>query len=185
MSRMTRLLPCRILARNVHDKFVYYLVFLREKSACPGVSQVSFSTKWLEVKNGKLLRFVFLKSLTADFIVTKKRVRRGRVPVHRGDAGWTVQTRPPLQTVGQAQGLSQGPDVVACEAQRLDLGQLGVLRQRRQDVPQGVQSRVQVVHPVALPVVRLPPAPALSALLPASCGAFNRVRLSSKNLLLF
>lgn len=59
-----------------------------------------------------------------------------------------------------AQSLGQCPDVVMSEPQRFNLGEFCVFGQRRQDAPEHVQSWVQVVHPVALPVVRLHPAPA-------------------------
>lgn len=74
--------------------------------------------------------------------------------------------------VGHPQSFGQSPDVVVSEAQGLDLGQLGVLGQSWQDASQRVQSRVQIVHAVALSVVRLHPAPApLSApLVPASAS---------------
>jgi hypothetical protein len=56
---------------------------------------------------------------------------------------------------GAAKGLLQGPDVVVGEAQRLDLGELGVLGEGRQGHAQPLQGVVQGVHPVALPIVRL------------------------------
>lgn len=70
-----------------------------------------------------------------------------------------VVRRVPL-LVCHAQRLCQGPDVVVGEAQSFYLGEFGVFGQRRQDAPERVQSRVQVVHPVTLPVVRLHSAPA-------------------------
>lgn len=84
--------------------------------------------------------------------------------------------------VGHPQSFGQSPDVVVSEAQGLDLGQFGVLGQSRQDASQRVQSRVQVVHAVALSVVRLRPAPApLSA--PPMPASASHARLRGRRVL--
>lgn len=78
-----------------------------------------------------------------------------------------------LRLVGHAQSLGQSPDVVVGKAQSFDLSQFCFFWQHRQDAPQRVQSGVQVVHPVALPVVRLNPAPATLSSSLASAFVFK------------
>lgn len=57
-------------------------------------------------------------------------------------------------------GLRQGPDVVVGQPQGLDLRHLRVVRKAGQHLSKGVEGRVEVVHPVPLPVVGLqPPVP--------------------------
>lgn len=66
--------------------------------------------------------------------------------------------------VGQAERLGERPNVVVSEAKRLDLGQFRVLREGGQHLPQGIQRRVQIVHPVPLAVVGLQAAALLEPL---------------------
>lgn len=54
-----------------------------------------------------------------------------------------------------AQRLRHRPNVVVGEAQRLDLGQLGVLRESRQHAAQSLQRVVQHVHAVSFAVIGL------------------------------
>lgn len=60
-----------------------------------------------------------------------------------------------LLRLSDAHRLTQRPDVVVREPQRLYLRQLRVLRECGQDAAQFVQRLVQHVHAVPLPVVRL------------------------------
>lgn len=88
-----------------------------------------------------------------------------RVPLRRWTAHWTVQVFSCARCgvpvlVAHAQSLRQRPDVVVGKAQSFYLSEFGVFGQRGQDAPERVQCRVQVVHPVALSVVGLRPAPA-------------------------
>jgi hypothetical protein len=70
-------------------------------------------------------------------------------------------TAPGQPLIRQAQCLSKSPDVIVGEAQRLDLGELSVIREGGQHTSQCVQRSVQVVHAVALAVVGFDaPAPA-------------------------
>lgn len=65
-----------------------------------------------------------------------------------------------LTALGVAQGLRQCPDVVVCEAKRLNLRELRILGKGRQGHPQTFESVVQSVHSVTLAIVRLyPPVP--------------------------
>lgn len=66
--------------------------------------------------------------------------------------------------VCQAQGLGERPDVIVGEAQGLDLGELGVLGKRGEDLAQRVQRGIEVVHAVALTVVGLQSTGLLDAL---------------------
>ena len=93
-------------------------------------------------------------------------------PVSRGTAVWAGQLlagrrqrlQPIEAVVRYAQRLRQRPDIIVGEAQRLDLGELRVVRKGGQDTAQRVQRRVEVMHPIALAVVGLlAPAPSLLA----------------------
>lgn len=76
---------------------------------------------------------------------------------HAGHCRWGVSRFVPA-LVRDADGFRECPDVVVSEAQSLDFGELGVIREGRQHTPQSVQRIVQVVHPVPFAVVGLQPA---------------------------
>lgn len=82
-----------------------------------------------------------------------------RGPGEAGCALWRQEalagTAPGQPLVRQAQSLRQSPDVVVGEAQRLNLGELGVVGEGGQHAAQRIQRRVQVVHTVSLAVVGL------------------------------
>ena len=69
-----------------------------------------------------------------------------------------------------AQDLTQGPDVVLCEAERLDLGQFLGFGVTRDDLSQTLQSVVQSVHAIPFPGVSFHP----TNLKPAeTCSGFS------------
>ena len=49
--------------------------------------------------------------------------------------------------------LRKGPDVVVCEAQRLDFREFGLFGESRKDGAEAIQGVVEHMHPVALAVV--------------------------------
>ena len=62
------------------------------------------------------------------------------------------------------EGFGERPNVVVGESQRLDLGQLRLVGEGRQDHPQLLEGHVEHVHAVALAIIGLGPAQPLQPL---------------------